>query len=147
MRKVPQTIYGAARRQLEAATSCGSPSPRSLAFALTRSFEALSPRIVQFVGKEGFRALLSRAVDRAANEHPWLSAVKVDAAGALIGLDEALSVTDPAEGQAGCAAMLAHLLGLLAAFIGGELTRQMVSGGWPDLPLAETDFSIEEGEA
>ena len=47
----------------------------------------------------------------------------------------------------GCAAVLAHFLGLLTAFVGAELTRQIVSSAWPDSPLADTDFGTEEGPA
>lgn len=114
---------------------------------MQQSCEALRPRITHLVGREGFRALLSRALALARSGFPWLTAVQVDAAGSLTGLKGVLSEQEAAEGESGCAAVLAHLLGLLTAFIGAELTRQLVSSAWPELSLDDMDFSTEEGEA
>jgi hypothetical protein len=101
---------------------------------------------MQLVGREGFHALLARALALAKAEHPWLGGVQVDAAGSLAGLEAALAVGEPADADAGAAAVLAHLLGLLVTFIGAGLSRQLVSGAWPEVPMDDIDFSTEEGE-
>lgn len=102
--------------------------------------------LAQVVGREGFRALLARAVALAKGELPPLRGVQVDAGGSLTGL-ETLSGDGVADGEAGCVAVLAHLLGLLAAFVGAGITRQLVSGAWPGIPIENSDFGAEEGEA
>ncbi|HTE21054.1 MAG TPA: hypothetical protein VK689_22030 [Armatimonadota bacterium] len=101
---------------------------------------------MQLVGREGFHALLARALALAKAEHPWLGGVQVDATGLLAGLEAALAGREPADADAGAAAVLAHLLGLLVTFIGAGLSRQLVSGAWPEVPMDDIDFSTEEGE-
>ena len=109
--------------------------------------EALGAQLTPLVGREGFRALLARSLALAKAEHPWLDGVKVDAAGSLTGLDEVLAERDPADREPAGSVILAHLLDLLATFIGAGLTRQLVSSAWPEVPLDDIDLSTEVGEA
>jgi hypothetical protein len=46
-------------------------------------------------------------------------------------------------GEDGGAVVVAHLLGLLATFIGEPLVRRLVRDAWPDAPGDKTDQSLE----
>lgn len=107
----------------------------------------LSKRICQ----EGFRVLLARALSLTTSVFPHLSAVRVGADGALVGLRGALdrgsqeardngtringtrdhrTQEDAAEAAT---ALLAQFLGLLIVFIGEDLTLRMLDAVWPGL--------------
>jgi len=145
MRKASPRLAAVARRVL-------SSTPREEAAcdisvdALKQSCEALRPRLTELVGREGFRALLSRALALAKAEFPCLDGIQLDDAATLTGLDEVMPAQELAEREAGCAAVLAHFLGLLTAFIGTELTRQVVERTWPDTPVTDADFGTEDGK-
>ena len=85
--------------------------------------------------------LLARALTLTTSQFPFLSAVRVDADGSLVGLGG-----DPGPGSQetrdnaiqgdtveGAVAVIAHLLALLITFIGEDLTRRMLSAVWPEL--------------
>ena len=146
MRTASPKVLAVARRLLETQATGEDGASEIPADAWRRSCEALRPRLTQLVGREGFHALLSRALALTKAELPWWSGVQVDEAGSLTAVDAVLAGREPAETEAGAITMLAHLLGLLATFIGVGLTRQLVSSAWPDVPLDDTDFSTEVGE-
>jgi hypothetical protein len=76
-------------------------------------------------------------------EIPWLRAVRVKADGALEALDDAADRPAPVSPQEiveGRIVLLAQLLGLLVAFIGGNLTLQLVGEIWPKVALDDLDF-------
>jgi bifunctional ADP-heptose synthase (sugar kinase/adenylyltransferase) len=70
----------------------------------------------------------------------------LDTTGSPSELEEVLSRQGPGEAEAGRAAVLGHLLGLLNAVVGAELTRQIVGSAWPDLLVKNADFEVEEDE-
>ncbi|MCX6930004.1 MAG: hypothetical protein NT154_43345 [Verrucomicrobia bacterium] len=102
--------------------------------------EKLRVHLAIFMGKNGFRELLSCALPRAQAEIPWLGAVKVKADGAFEGLEELHSKRKPDELFEGGIVLVAQLLGLLVAFIGEDLTLRFVREVWPDVPLDNLDF-------
>jgi hypothetical protein len=55
-------------------------------------------------------------------------------------LDKLGAQVDPEEIFEGCVVLLAQLLGLLAAFIGENLTLHLVREVWPKLSLKDLDF-------
>ncbi len=92
------------------------------------------------MGSAGYRALLSRALALAGAEIAWLRSLQVKADGTLPGpkeLTEKISPKDMAEGQI---VLVAHLLGLLVAFIGEKLTLQLIREIWPKLSLNDLPF-------
>ena len=147
MRKASPRVSNSACRLLRTRAPGEDAAAPTPAEVLRRRCETLRPRLTELVGREGFRALLARALVLATGEFPWLGSVQVDAAGSLTGLDEGFAGQEPAAGEAGGAAVLAHLLGLLVFSIGAEFTRQLVSSAWPDTPLADTELELEEDEA
>jgi hypothetical protein len=102
--------------------------------------EKLGPHLATFMGKVGFSALLSRALVLANAEVPWLRAVHVKADGSLEVLDGPGAQVSPTEISEGNIVLLAQLLGLLVAFIGGSLTLRLVREIWPKVPLNDLDF-------
>ena len=92
------------------------------------------------MGSAGFRALLSRSLALANAEVPWLRAVHVKSDGSLEGLDELEAQIGADDFFEGRVVVLAQLLGLLAAFIGENLTLQLMGEVWPNLLLNDLDF-------
>ena len=106
--------------------------------------EQLRPMLSRLMGNTGFRTLLARALTLAAMETPWLSTVKVNAEGSLDGWEELHAQLGPAKFLEGRVVLLAHLLGLLEAFIGEDLTVRLVSDVWPKLSLE--DSNLDKGD-
>jgi hypothetical protein len=102
--------------------------------------EKLRQHLATFMGKTGFRAVLSRALALANAEAPALRAVQVNAEGSLEGVTE----LDPRKIAEVSVVLLAQLLGLLTAFIGVNLTLGLLSEVWPKLSLDELSF--EDGD-
>jgi hypothetical protein len=97
-----------------------------------RVCEKLRQPLSRLAGVAGFRSLLSRALALANDEVRWMKAIHVRADGSLEGLDKAqaqLSETEIADGEI---VLIAQLIGLLATFIGEELTLRLVQESWPD---------------
>lgn len=107
------------------------------------SFQAtdkLRPHLSMLMGRGGFQALLARALVLAAAEVSWLTQVQVVADGELEGLTVARARLDAAAFREGELVLLAHLLGLLVAFIGPALTLRLITQIWPQLSFDDADF-------
>jgi hypothetical protein len=102
--------------------------------------EKLRPHLATLMGIVGFRALLSRALALASAEVPWLRALQVKADGSLEELEKLDTQVEPAELFEGGVVLLAQLLGLLATFIGENLTLRLVGEVWPKLSLNGLDL-------
>lgn len=102
--------------------------------------DQLRPHLANLMGSAGFRALLSRSLALANAEVPWLHAVKVKSDGSFEDMDELGCQIGPDDFFRGRVIVLAQLLGLLAAFIGENLTLQLVGEIWPNLLLNDLDF-------
>lgn len=102
--------------------------------------EKLRPQLATLMGTGGYRALLSRARALAITEVPWLATVQVTADASLQGLDELVAEVDPREFAEDSVVLLAQMLGLLAAFIGEDLTLRLVREVWPKLSVSDFDF-------
>src|ERR1039458_7184374 len=75
--------------------------------------EKLRPHLATLMGNTGFRALLSRSLARAEADVPSLRAMRVNADGFLVGLDEPELQADPEERAKGSVVLVAQLLDLL----------------------------------
>jgi hypothetical protein len=102
--------------------------------------EKLRAHLATLMGNAGFAALLSRALALANAEVPWLRAVRVEANGTWGGLAELPAQLDPAVYSEGGETLVAHLLGLLVAFIGEDVTLRLAREIWPEIPLSGLDF-------
>jgi hypothetical protein len=115
----------------------GNPSSQTKAEAAFRACEKLRPSLAALMGTGGFRALLARALALATAEIPGLYAVQVKADGALQGVEELKTQFDADKFFEGGIVLLAHLLGLLVAFVGENLTLHLVREVWPGLSVAD----------
>ena len=104
--------------------------------------EKLRPTLSTLMGNAGFRTLLARALTLATAEVPWLRVVKVNPAGALEGWEELHAQLGSEKFLEGRIVLLAHLLGLLVAFIGEKLTVRLVREVWPKLSLNDNDLNF-----
>lgn len=124
--------------KLEAKVIESRQSQVSLTFLVV---EKLRPHLSNIMGNAGFRALLSRSLALAKKEIPWLHTVQVNGDGALDGLNKLETQDSPDDFFEGSVVLLAHLLGLLVAFIGESLTLQMMGGVWPNSSLTDLEIS------
>ena len=143
MTTVLPTIQDLARRILavEAASAEAVGTPVD---EVVRACGKLQVPLSRFTGPAGFLSLLSRALVLAKAEVPLLSVVKVRPDGSLAGFDEIKHDQDARELEKGRVVLVAHLLGLLATFIGESLTRRLACDAWPDASLDSTDLKQEE---
>lgn len=102
----------------------------------------LSAGITLLVSSDGYRALLGRALYLARAEHPVLDGVAVGTSDVYL---EGLRETDAALDA--LVAFLAHLIALLARFIGDDLTGNLVRQRWPDAPLGTPGVERREKHA
>ena len=119
MRNLARSLISAERRADEPADTDGEAAVRVCA-KLRDSLSALA-------GAVGFRTLLTRALGIARAEVPSLANLHVGADGLLSRTGE----MDDREAAQGGVALVAHLLELLATFIGEALTRRLVQQTWP----------------
>ena len=105
-----------------------------------RVIEKLRFSLTRLAGGDGVAALLQRALDLASSDVPALQSVTVTNDGCLEGL-EAIAADDKDLGTATALAITAHLLRLLAAFIGEPLTVRLMREIWPDVSVDNKDRS------
>jgi hypothetical protein len=137
-RATPQTREVAER--LVACETPGKKSPETKTPAAFYVCEKLRPYLTTLMGSTGFRALLSRALAVANADDAWLRTVHVNADGSLEGFDESELPVDPEKMAEGSVVLVSHLLGLMVAFVGENLTVRMVRELWPKLPLSDVHF-------
>ena len=132
----------------------GRTEPEALAEAAERVNARLRLRLTSLIGLAGYAFLVARAVRLAQIEIPDLKGVTVTtlengAEGSLHGIHEFALARggDPGLAEAGLSAVLAHILGLLATFIGEDLALRLASEAWPELANANANLERREGRA
>lgn len=98
-----------------------------------RASEKLRPHLVTLLGNVGFRALFVRALALANADVSWLRAVQIKNDGSFDGFDDLEHRMEQHHFTHGCTVLLSHLLGLLVASIGEDLTLRLVGNVWPEL--------------
>ncbi len=117
----------------------------ALAEAVARADAQLRARLVDLIGPTGYTTLVARAVRLAQAEVPALEQVTGDAGeGTLRGVRAVVLASDGdlVMAAAGPTAILAHVIGLLIAFIGEDLALRLIHEAWPD--LASDPAALEE---
>jgi hypothetical protein len=125
----PSSIRAWAQR-LQAGEAKNKSSPQADSRELTLVFEKLRISVTQFIGADGFTALMRRALVLARRELPSLETAKVTPEGRLQGIGE--HATDAKTDSESAIAITAHVLALLVAFIGEPLTLRLMRDVWPD---------------
>ena len=103
-------------------------------------FERMRIPLTQFVGAEGFTALMRRSLALARSEVPSLQTAKVNAEGRLEGIEEHAVRAKNIEAAT---VITAHLLGLLVTFIGEPLTLRLMRDVLPD-ESSRTNIDTED---
>ena len=103
--------------------------------------ERLRPHLAALMGRGGFLAVLARTLAVARGEVPWLAAVEVATDGSLKGWEKLEMEVKPNLRAEGNVILVAHLLGLLVAFIGDNLTLRLVRDVWPNVSLEDLKFT------
>ena len=122
----------------------GNKSKREETSGAFHACEKLRPSLAALMGSMGFKALLARALAMASREDPSLRAVEVKPDGSLARLPETASRADRDQTPDSGVVLLAHLLGLLVAFIGENLMLRMVREVWPKLSIPNLDSKESE---
>jgi hypothetical protein len=118
------------RRTLVDATGVPSPDHAHLASAFDTLCDRLRRHLQPLFGTAAVTALFLRSVRVATSEFPWL--------GQIVSTEEACSAAqittlgrlDMGTLEEGLAAVLAHNIGLLSAFVGEDLTLPLVQQAW-----------------
>ena len=103
------------------------------------AIEKLRPNLAALMGNTGFNSLINRARALGSTDFPWLGASPAKLEGFLDDLYEAGGQVEADQFREGCVILLSHLLGLLTAFIGQDLTLRLVREIWPELALNDLD--------
>jgi len=103
-------------------------------------YEKLQPLLATLIGNGGFRALISRSLVLAKAEVPWMQSIRVKLDGSLESVKNLHEQIDADEFFEGRIILLSHLLGLLVAFIGENLTFRLVRDIWPMVSLNNLDL-------
>jgi hypothetical protein len=106
--------------------------------------ERFRPHLATLVGNEAFRALLASALSLASAEAPAMRKVFVNADGTLEAPEEIRAQIHADKFFEGRVVLVAQLLGLLVAFIGGKLTVRLVREIWPKAALG--DLQLVNGD-
>jgi hypothetical protein len=129
-------------RSLVAREANSSASTLQTEPASVRVYERLRRQLGAPVGVGGFQTLASRALTMARSESPQLRSVQLTANGALRGLGEVESKTNPdEEGEAGII-LIAQLLGLFLTLLGEATTLRLIE----DIRL-QTEIGTESATA
>jgi len=130
-----------AQQLLDGETAADDPPTEQTAAAL-RVLEKLRRSISTYAGVAGFRSLLGRALGLAKADVPWLKAAQVNAEGVLVGLGGGGPPLAPNEVTKGEVLLIANLIGLMVAFLGEDLTLNLVREVWPTV----SEFAKDEKE-
>lgn len=120
-----------ASRLLAYERNSGLPKPATEATTF-RVCARLSTALSALTGVAGFRALLDRATALAAADLPWFASLRVQTDGSIERASGTAVHLTPEESAVGEAVLVAHLLGLLEVFIGGDLTLHLLRELWPE---------------
>ena len=141
MNRTTPELREMAARLLEADADNGEVSYCPPAVCFCGQFSIVLSKLT---GPAGALSLLTRALVLARHETPCLSTVQVKPDGWLQGFPDSAVENEQEEWRSAGIVLVAQLLGLLHAFIGEQLTLQMVDEAWPCLkPNTQVDRKSE----
>ena len=133
------TQYDELARRLVNEACAGKHTLVERACEIELLFERLESAISAVVGTIGFRAVATRAVHLVRASYPWISttastpAAKREELPLMRGLAEIMEGEGAAVAEEAAVALLGKIIGLLAAFIGADLTLRLVHRATPAL--------------
>ncbi len=118
-----------AARQFWAHDGLEAGAPEEMAAAAERGCARLRAVLTRWIGSEGYRALVDRALEQARAEHPALAGLQCQA-GDIQGVAAAVGVHSAAEVREGILALVALLIDLLSRLIGEEMATRLMEQAW-----------------
>ena len=118
-----------ASRQFWAHDGLEAGAPEELAAAAEQGCARLRAVLTRWIGSEGYRALVDRALAEARAEHPAIAGLQCQG-GDLVGVAVAAGVHSGAEVREGILALVARLIDLLSRLIGEDMATRLVEQAW-----------------
>ena len=128
MRQVSAAATEAAR-QLWAHEGLDASAPEEMAAAAEQGCARLRAGLTRWIGSDGYRALLDRALQQARTGHPALAGLQCQA-GHVQGVAAVVGVHGAAEAREGIVELVALLIDLLSRVIGEEMGVRLVEQAW-----------------
>jgi hypothetical protein len=104
-------------------------TPEQIAAAAEQGCARLRAVLTRWIGSEGYRALVDRALAQAQPEHPAIAGLQCQG-GDLEGVAAALGAHSATEVKEGFLALVARLIDLLSRLIGEEMATRLVEQAW-----------------
>lgn len=136
----PPSLRRFVRRALVDASGAAAPDRAQLAAAFDQLCGRLRRQLLSVFGTTAVSALFARAVHLATGEFSWLGELVVDNHDRCV-RDRIASVgeLDIETLEEGLAAVLAHNIGLLNAFVGEDLVLPLVQHAWGVIDAPRTE--------
>src|SRR5687768_2293420 len=124
------------------------PNPAADAAAVNAALERVSAELTRWVGPDGSRALLIRALGRAQTSHPVLSSVSIpnESRPILQGLSAAIDSGGAGPVAAGLETMLVALFELLSRLMGDALLQRLAEHSMTGRNVMAEQTEDEEAE-
>ena len=118
-----------AARQFWAHDGLDVGTPEEMAAAAEQGCARLRAVLTRWVGSEGYRALVDRALAQARAEHPAVTGLQCQG-GDMVGVAAAVGAHSAAEVREGILALVARLIDLLSRLIGEDMATRLVEQAW-----------------
>jgi len=114
-------------------------APEEMAAAAERGCARLRAELTRWIGSDGYRALVDRALQQVRAGHPALAGLRCQADD-MQGVAAAVGVHGAAEVREGILALVALVIDLLGRLIGEEMATRLVEQAWAESarPAAST---------
>lgn len=122
-----------ASRQFWAHDGLEAGAPEDLVATAEQGCARLRAVLTRWIGSEGYRALVDRALAQARAEHPAVAGLQCQG-GDVEGVAAALGAHSAAEVREGILALVARLIDLLSRLIGEEMATRLVEQAWAGGP-------------
>jgi hypothetical protein len=118
-----------AARQFWAHDALNAGTPEEIAAAAEQGCARLRAVLTRWIGSDGYRALVDRALAQARAEHPAIASLQCQG-GDVQGVAAAVGAYSAAEVREGILALVALLVDLLSRLIGEEMATRLVEQAW-----------------
>jgi hypothetical protein len=128
-----------AARQFWAHDGLHAGSAEEMAAAAEQGCARLRGALTRWIGADGYRALVDRALQQARELHPAIAGLQCQA-GDVLGIAVAVGGHSADEVREGILALVAQLVDLLSRLIGEEMAVRLVEQAWAGSapPVAST---------
>lgn len=118
-----------AARQFWAHDGLEAAAPRDMAAVAEQGCARLRAVLTRWIGSEGYRALVDRALAQTRAEHPAIEGLQLEGED-VEGFAVAIGVHSAAEVREGILALVARLIDLLSRLIGEDMATRLVEQAW-----------------